>query len=181
MNRLPAVSLDTELALGRIREARVAPLDPRSLVLAVIPEVETRVDVMIRDLVSKAEFAETPLGAFLISNNLDSYFQTWKERQKILRATLDFDGNGGKVGQQFQLLLEVRNSLMHGNGAFTRQQSKSFQKVRALEKSLFEAFSIETQGQLLILENINRTKVCEVAGDYLIAVDEKYREPPFNG
>lgn len=128
---------------------------------------------MLRELVSRAAFAPTALGSFLINDNLDSYLQTWAEREKILKNVFGFSVSGSKVGQEFQLLVEVRNALMHGNGSFTSQQSKNFTSILALKKQLARTLSVQVQGQELILEGLNRVRVCDAASNYLVEADLK--------
>ncbi|MCZ4141583.1 hypothetical protein BZG17_27625, partial [Escherichia coli] len=72
MARIPNVTLATELTIGRIREAGISTITARDLILTVVPEVESRIEEMIRELVSRAKFAPTALGSFLIKDNLDS-------------------------------------------------------------------------------------------------------------
>lgn len=173
MARIPNVTFATELTIGRIREAGISPITARDLVLTVVPEVELRIDDMIRELVSRAKFAPTVLGSFLIKDNLDSYFQSWSEREKILKDVFGFSVSGSKIGQDFQILVEVRNALMHGNGSFTSQQSKNLASVLSLKKKLGGDLSVEVQGQKLILDGLNRVKVCDAASNYLVTADLK--------
>ena len=171
--RIPNVTLATELTIGRIREAGISTITARDLILTIVPEVESRIEEMIRELVSRAKFAPTALGSFLIKDNLDSYFQSWKEREKILKDVFGFSVSGSKIGQDFQLLVDVRNALMHGNGSFTSQQSQSLTAVLTLKKKLGVDLSVEVQGQKLLLDGLNRIKVCDAASKYLVEADLK--------
>lgn len=174
MARIPNVSFATELSVLRIRNAGVSSLSPKDLVLTVVPEVETRIDEMLRELVSSSRFASTPVGSFLIKDKLDSYLQTWSERERILATMFGFNVSGSTVGQRFQLLLEVRNALMHGNGSLTLQQSKKFGTLLDLRKRLSKELCIEVQGKVLILDDLDRNKLCTAASSYLVEVDHIY-------
>ena len=174
MARIPKVSFATELSVLRIRNAGVSALTSRDLVLTVVPEVEARIDEMLRELVRSSPFASTPVGSFLIKDKLDSYLQTWSERERILTNIFGFNVSGSTVGQNFQLLLEVRNALMHGNGSLTLQQSKKFGSLLDLKKRLSKELSIEVQGKVLLLDDLDRNKLCTAASSYLVEADLIY-------
>lgn len=171
MSRLARVSRATELAIGRIRRAKVSISASRDLVLTIVPEVESRIDDMLREVVNKTEFASTTLGSFLIKDNIDSYFRTWPERQKILKSASGLDMNGSTTGQEFTCLLDVRNSLMHGNGSLTSQQTKN---STSLKRNLTATLAVQFHGQKLILDRLDRQKVCDAACNYLALADSHF-------
>lgn len=180
MLRIPNVTTGTEDCLARIRIACEYGTSPRELVLAAVPEVEFRIDAMIRDAALNSNMKKCRIGEFFIEEKLSSYFQTWAARESFLTGVFDCNLSGITIGQNFKLLVEIRNSLVHGNGSLTALQTKSLQSLIKIRGNLEKVFDLQVDGTRLMLDSLDRRKVSDVACEYLIFIDQSIAEYHLN-
>jgi hypothetical protein len=167
---MPEVSLATEQAAARIRLAQ-SGLPALSFILAVIPEVEARVDDIIRDLVTVATADQSAVSSFLLVEHFESYFRTWDSREQLLKGMFSITTKGTPLRDSFRVLVEARNALMHGNGYLTALQTKSLSSLMTTKADMARVLGIQFHGRRLILSQVSTERLGTIACNYLYFID----------
>ncbi|WAC55945.1 hypothetical protein [Gordonia sp. SL306] len=90
----------------------------------------------------------TQIGAALVDEISDSMNATWNNRKKWLSSGFGISYSGTASGQNFDTLVELRNSIVHGDGALSDlQEKKSVDKLIALRREFKERLSTNFLGR----------------------------------
>ncbi|WP_101556975.1 MULTISPECIES: hypothetical protein [Brevibacterium] len=168
---MPEVTDFTEESLFAIWSAPVVYGDPRAVILAVISEVESSVDFILQEEIEESATGVSMISDYFVRKKLPDYFMTWSGRKELLRDLFRFNGFSNSVGQEFMLIVEIRNALVHGNGSLTELQCKDLKRMLNLKTGLSSKFSIGFSGRRLVLDSRICSEVCEACAKFLIEVD----------
>lgn len=166
------ITAETEAVVFAIRNDCNSSIDPRGTVLFVVSEVESQVDKLIRGKIYSLGLGHSSVSDYFINNHLPEYFGTWSKRKSLLKGLFNFDGYSCAVGQEFDSLVDIRNSLMHGGGSLTELQRKNFRNSLKMKRKLESKFSVRFSGNRMVLEGSASRVAGEVSVRFLIAVDE---------
>lgn len=143
---------------GEVTTRRIAMLaadgsdrSPEDLIVALVTLAEAHVDRCIDGLFADSSVLDLPLGVALFREVKDSIHRTWRSRYEWLSNGFDLRISGTRPAQEFDTLVELRNSIVHGNGRITDLQSSTANKLVGLKANLSQTLGVECFGRRLVL------------------------------
>ena len=134
------------LRLGRLPSLR---LPTGQLITVIGTVVEGHVSRILARLIVLSHVDSIQLGQALLDEQLDSMNDSWPKRNRWLKAGFDLDHAGYAPYQDFDLLVQARNAVVHGDGALTdRQRRDGTRKIIQLRNDLLAKLDITLRGQL---------------------------------
>ncbi|MGJ0203048.1 hypothetical protein NHL51_02645 [Leucobacter sp. gxy201] len=174
MTNQQVMTEEVEAAIARIIQAHANIPLGRELVLSVVPEVESHVDIRLRSFTHRDESAQTRLGQFWIKENLSGLLSTWEGRKRLIKLATSQDFFGDQLSQDFFTLIDLRNAIMHGNGRITPLQAKSVKTYLDLRKRLHSGFNIHTNGMEIVFSRTDNARIASTAIGFLRKLDVEF-------
>ena len=162
------------LALVQILQtARRGDLDPKPWVVTIVTEVEGFVDALLDRVLDLVELPKSDLGSKIAATVQPEMSNNWPSRHEWLKVAIGSTVLDDKVGMTWNLIIELRNAIVHGGGSLTRRQQQGGVKSSvALEKELLRHLGVEVvRGRLLMPTDLVE-RVVRAARAYVIRVDE---------
>lgn len=132
--------------------------------------IEGHVDRVIDHLRTMEEAKLGKYGMYLSSLHSASDLEVWSARFKILTNGFGLDLKPQVAVQEFQLLVEVRNSLVHGNMELTRRQIQNLDKGLSLRRDMERVLDVAIQGRKLDLRNLQLSTLLSIFRGFVIAL-----------
>lgn len=166
-----AVSQSGERCLARLGELQILGLSTPQVFAPIATAVEVHVSAMLARLVVLSNIEESPFGAALLSEAEGGLSRTWYDRYRWLNRGFGLALAGDLPSQEFNTLIEVRNSMIHGDGQFSDdQQSLKLSKLVALKKDMQKHLAVTADGRLRFGANTH-TRAFEVARRFVAYFD----------
>jgi hypothetical protein len=137
-----------ERACVRLNELYGSNLPSAQLITGIGTVVERHVGAVLARLIYLSDVKSTQIGSALVDEISESMNATWKNRKKWLSSGFGISYSGTTSGQNFDTLVELRNSIVHGDGALSDlQEKKSVDKLIALRREFKEGLSTKFFGR----------------------------------
>lgn len=138
-----------ERCLLRLCELPSLGLPTAQLITVIGTVVEGHVSRILARLVVLSDVDSTQFGQLLLEKQLDSMNDSWPKRNEWLRAGFDIDHASHAPHQDFQVLVQARNAVVHGDGSLTdRQRKDGLQKFLARRDAFRQKLDITLRGHL---------------------------------
>lgn len=144
---------------------------PEDLIVALVTLAEAHIDRSIDELFAASRLLDLPLGAALFREVKDSIHRTWRSRYEWLSNGFGLKISGTLPAQEFDTLVELRNSIVHGNGRITDLQSSTTSKLVSLRASFRQSLGVECFGRRLVLDRGVENTASRIGCRYIAAFD----------
>lgn len=141
-------------------------------IVAVASRVEALADRFIDLLVVESGVASTQLGENLIREYNDSFHQSWSARNGILKKGFGIQSASMPTWNDMELVIEVRNAVVHGNGGLTAKQIKDSASLITMRKRILKILHSDVQGRTVRLSDNAGVLSVAIAIKYVLALDE---------
>lgn len=175
-------STSGERAILRIASILAEEKDGSSAVVSFVTLTEAHVDTCLRRLFILSGALDSELSSHLYREVQDSIHRTWESRYRWLSQAFDIVIRGSKYEQDFSLLVELRNSVVHGNGGMTDFQVAKVPQMIAIRTGLQRCLGLETQGRKFLLDRHIIMPAARICRDYIQEFDQtvKLKFPSFD-
>jgi len=146
---------------------------PQDLIVALVTLAEAHVDRCIDALFAASPVLDLPLGAALFREVKDSIHRTWRSRYEWLSTGFDVKVSGTRPAQDFDTLVELRNTIVHGNGRITDLQSSNANRLASLKAGFRQTLGIESLGRRVVLGPGVETTASRIGCRFITAFDEQ--------
>lgn len=99
---------------------------------------------------------------------------TWKERGRWLRATGLEGVTGTTWYQDFVLLTEIRNAMLHGNGQMTTRQINQIDKFVNLRTQVKRRLGVQVFGTDLQIASADPSKWVVLTQSFIVNLDRRH-------
>lgn len=161
---------DTIRALNRVSSRWKN--DVSGQIVAVSSRVEALADRFIDLLIRESGVDSTQLGKSLLQEYGDSFHQSWPARNKILKGGFGIKAASMPVWQNMELVIEVRNAIVHGDGSLTSRQAKDPASLITMRKRMAKLLRSDIQGRSVRLSDEAGVLSAEIAIKYATSLDE---------
>lgn len=138
-----------------------------------VPQVEMYVDRSITNILEVHADSTNQIGKFLFDHYGAEYTRTWDNRVKIMDKAFSFNVKSTVEHREFQLLVDLRNALMHGAGRFTNQQVANWTKHLQRQKDLKSRIPIQIEGDHFYFMDNSSERIRDIAVDYLLMIEQR--------
>ncbi|MFD7236893.1 hypothetical protein ACFWAT_16515 [Streptomyces syringium] len=145
-------------------------------VVAFATLTEAHVDKTIRQLFSDSGVLEAEVSRRLYLEVHDSIHRSWDARYKWLSQTFNVKIAGERFEQDFGLLVELRNSIIHGNGSLTSLQASRVPQMFSIRAGLRRALGLESHGRSFLLNGAIVVPAAKICRDYIFGFDALVQE-----
>lgn len=161
-----------EVCLRRLLELQNAGLPPAPLITAIGTVVEVHVSRVLSALVASVGVDETPFGRALLES-AEPLSTSWDARARWLKEGFSINYTGDKPYQDFAVLVDLRNAIVHGDGALSDLQAGANVKeftimTRDFESKLAVAFNERAQ-----YGDATAAKAIEIARTFVLDFDRR--------
>ena len=146
-------------------------ISPEWAVVSCTRSVEDHANQLLASLIESSGVDAHPFGAALLSGGQDDFYRTWDSRLAWLRDGFQIVVAGDREVQEFMLLVELRNALIHGNGELTRAQASRLDKMLNLRRRLTKLLGVEFDGRHVILSSQVADKSIALARAVVLHLD----------
>ncbi|WP_143554092.1 hypothetical protein [Serinicoccus sp. CUA-874] len=101
---------------------------------------------------------------------------SWEKRLTWLQHSGIPSLRGERSVQTFQILIEVRNTLLHGSGEMTTRQADSVRKFIALKKRINSLPGVQADGRRLVLQGAFRDEWVSIAMNFVEHLSYQHQE-----
>lgn len=161
-------------ALHRLDKAGAA--DVAGQIITAASLAEALVGRTIDALVEESGIKSTRLGRRLIEDSADSYHQSWDGRYGILKGAFGVQISGTREAQRLDVVVNVRNALVHGEGQLTSKQTKKLTAALNLRRQVKDVLGSEVQGRKILLSPSAGHCAIGVTSEYVLAFDTVVRQ-----
>ncbi|UKA76463.1 hypothetical protein [Arthrobacter sp. FW306-07-I] len=114
----------------------------------------------------------TQLGKNLLQEYGDSFHQSWLARNRVLKSGFGIQAGSMPAWQDMELVIEVRNAIVHGDGSLTSRQAKDPASLIIMRKRMAKLLRSDIQGRLVRLNDEAGVLSAEIAIRYATSLDE---------
>ena len=137
--------------------------------------VEALIDNTLDELVAASPVQDSALGRAMVGKTTKLFRSTWEDRNYWLKNGFEIALAGSRPGQDFRVLVELRNALAHGAGSLTERQCTNLKAFVELRKNLMRVLDVDVQGRAIILGDASVSRATEVAVLYILAFERHNR------
>lgn len=148
---------------------------PESVIITSSTLAEAYVDEILRRLVELRSKAYGAFELLMVKEVRDRFYVSWDERLKWLTKGFQVGSQGSRVVQELRLLVELRNSIIHGGGALTQMQTGKLQAQLALERDLRRVLSVEVEGGRVAMGSDTPRLAVLIARAFILDLDSAAR------
>ena len=148
-----ALTESGELCLRRLIEVQGLMLPAAQLITAINTAVEAHVSRILQRLIELSELESNALGQAILEPQIDRMHSTWEERNKWLKSPFGISFAGTAFYQDFKIVIDARNAVVHGDGHLTRHQTKSTNSLAILRRRLLEILNATASDRLTFEAN----------------------------
>lgn len=150
----------------------------REVVIAAATVVEAHVDRLLDLYVESVIPTFSSFETALLEESQPQFHQSWALRRQWLRRGFAVDLAGSSEEGAFLLLVELRNSLVHGGGSITQFQSKKLSEQLDLERRFRSELDVTTTAKRIYLGPKTATRAIAIAHRYLERLDAELASAP---
>ena len=132
---------------------------------------ESVADLLIDDLVSASGVSATPFGSKLLKESVDDLHRSWDARNSWLSGGFNIHLAGSLEWQRLDVVVQVRNALMHGQGSLTDRQTKDSLAALRLRRRVEEVLMSQLEGRVVVLSDMAGRCAVEVSIAYVLFLD----------
>lgn len=137
-----------ERCIHRLAELGELRLPSAQLITALGTAVEVHVSRILVRLIVLSDVQESDLGSVMLTELEREMTRSWSSRSSWLKRGFAVEYEGEPQSQAFQSLVELRNSVVHGDGAASdEQERKGTSKLKELRKAFARYLDVEFYGQ----------------------------------
>lgn len=101
----------------------------------------------------------------------DSIFRTWEARRKWLSSAFDINVSGERASQEFDAVIDLRNSIVHGDGQLTDLQLSKLKDFFRLRDQYVRVLSAQVSGRFITLSSDVAVRAATVSRDFVLHFD----------
>uniref|UniRef100_A0AAU2VSU0 RiboL-PSP-HEPN domain-containing protein n=1 Tax=Streptomyces sp. NBC_00008 TaxID=2903610 RepID=A0AAU2VSU0_9ACTN len=166
-----------ESVLRRVSPLGAAPYDAsdhdaiQAAVVSCATLVEAHVDRVIKCLFAADDAMTFPLARVLHAEIEDSIFRTWDARRKWLASAFGINISGDRENQQFDAVIGLRNSIVHGDGSLTDLQIGNVKDLFRWKEQFARVLSAKVSGRRITLTPEVAVKAAIISRDFVLHFD----------
>lgn len=163
-------------------ESGATTVDPGASIVACATLVEAHADRSIKGLFQFSGALDHGVTRALYEEIGESIYKAWPTRHQWLIRAFEIKIGGEKFAQDFDVVVNLRNSIVHGGGHLTSTQVSKIDRMVNLKKRLHDVVSVECLGRKLSLSKRTLPSAVRVCCEYVKGFDEKVldRYPMFD-
>lgn len=166
-DHLMSRSEETLRSLNRLRRLNDVP----SLIITAVSLVEALADHLLRSLTAESNASAAHVSAKLSGASMAEIpHESWEAKHNQFK-TYNVRVAGTPAGQKFQLVVEVRNALVHGNGYLTMKQGKSVGALIGLRRDFRKFLDCDIQKRQLHFGGDTGSNVMSICAGYIVHLD----------
>jgi hypothetical protein len=143
----------------------------RAAVVSCATLVEAHVDKAIKSLFAADAAMTLPLARVLHAEVEDSIFRTWESRRKWLSSAFGINVSGERTSQEFDAVIDLRNSIVHGDGRLTDLQLSRLKDLFRLKDQYVRVLSAQVNGRSITLSSEVAVRAATVSRDFVLHFD----------
>ncbi len=137
-----------ERCLHRLTELGELDLPAAQLITAIGTAVEVHVSRMLARLIVLSGVQENDLGNAMLDHLEQDMNKSWQSRGAWLKDGFGVEYMGAKAYQEFDMLVELRNAVVHGDGAASDQQErKGIAALQRLRSAFAKLLDVDFRGR----------------------------------
>jgi hypothetical protein len=141
------------------------------IIVSCATNVESHINRLLEALVITNSIPESKLMSSLILEIGDDFYRTWESRLRWLNRAFGITVSGNVEIQEYLLVAELRNALIHGKGELTPSQVRSLPKLLALKRDMSRVLGVVFNGVEMFLDRNVAVKSLELARRFVFHVD----------
>lgn len=144
----------------------------RAAVVSCATLVEAHVDRVLKALFVADAAMSFGLTRVLHAEIEDSIYRTWEARRRWLATAFDVSVSGDRAAQEFDVVVALRNSIVHGDGRLTDLQVGKFKELFRLKDQYARVLSAKVIGRRVALSPLVAVKAAMVSRDFVLYFDK---------
>ncbi|MEU3576351.1 hypothetical protein AB0H24_08030 [Streptomyces globisporus] len=146
-------------------------VSPEWIFIDAVTAVEVHVDRTIDTLVSTSGVSDSRFGRALLTKLGDDMNRSWPARYEWLSGGFGFNIRGQTFEQNFDVVIECRNAIVHGSGSLTSRQQSNFARFTELRRRLASVLKVDVHGVNLALSAESAKRSITVSRDFIYGFD----------
>lgn len=126
-------------------------LADESLVIACASAVEAHFDRVLTVLIQRNQSRGNQFFEALLGEVRDDIFRAWDSRLNWLKRGFGISIAGDAATQNYRCVIELRNSLVHGEGRLTDFQVRDFSRACELKRQMSLHLGVQFNGRTILL------------------------------
>jgi hypothetical protein len=163
---------EVELALRRVSALPSEPGGHDWWIVQGLAIVESCIDSLLASELDDEIQKLSELGRFLANGSRALEIDTWPSRLQLMQKALGLYIRPDRVAQDFRLVIEIRNALVHGNGCLTARQVSEYSKVIELRRNASRKLRIAIVGTRVDTSELSWIGFCSILYNFLLAFAE---------
>lgn len=143
----------------------------RAAVVSCATLVEAHVDMVLKSLFTTDASMSFHVTRVLHAEVEDSIFRTWDARRKWLGSAFGINVTGDKASQDFDAVVNLRNSIVHGDGHLTDLQLGKWKELFRLKEQYARVLSARVKGRTIYLSPQVAVRSAIVSRDFVLHFD----------
>lgn len=164
------------MTLGHQVQSFKGSADTPAQLVAVTATIEGYVDGILRRLVSSSGYEVHHFFEGMYKKLEDSIYQSWPERFHWLKVGFGVSISGSTAAQEMQVVIDLRNAVVHGGQWLTERQSRDVGDLIDLERRAFETLGVRTERRRLFFAPDTTGRAVGVCRRFVLALDDELRQ-----
>jgi hypothetical protein len=144
---------------------------PSLAVVSIVAIVEAHNTRVLDALAAISGIRDTVVGSTLYDRAEDDLRRSWDSRMSWLRKAFDVSVAGSSQYQSFCVLIELRNTLVHGDGRLTDFQVRTILQLLVLRRNLRSVLDVDCVGRNVVLGQRTIGRAFRVAREFVCHFD----------
>lgn len=148
-------------------------LPPEHIVLSVASALEAHVDQLLDLMIDTSGVLDIPVGGALRRELQTQIHQSWPARHDWLKKGFGISLAGGSEANDVDLVVQLRNAIVHGGGHLTKFQTREMSKLVDLRRQLRQRLGVNLSGTRIDVGASTALRSIHMARAYFLLLDTK--------
>lgn len=133
--------------------------------------IESHFDRVLNRLIETSDVELSRFSSALLENSRDEIFKTWDSRLKWLDSGFGISIAGDRPIQEYRTLVDLRNTIVHGQGYLTEIQQGNISRLLDLKRRMSRLLDVQFHGHRVLLPSDVGDKVIRTCRAAIVCLD----------
>lgn len=165
------VSFRAEDAIFRLQSIGFGGRPVEDLIISSVAIVDNLTTDLIDLALERSKISSTLLGQTLLEASIGGFQRSWPRKHEFLLKAFNIRIKDFAETKKFLTVVEVRNSLIHGDGSLTKLQFNTPANYISMKNNTKGFLNIDLQGKNFVFSNASRASITNICVQYSLKFD----------
>lgn len=142
------------------------------IITSTVTALDAHTSRLLAQLIDLSSVRANVAGNAMYEHLREEMYRSWPNKLDWFKKAMQLPLAGDRPFQEFEVVIDLRNALVHGDGLLTPIQVRSLPKLVLLRKQLAKLLNVDCVGKRVHLSSDTPTRALAIARAFLVRCDE---------